>query len=89
MSYVGFLVVIKERILSSERPNSITEGQWEKDVLKDLRNDDKWEEHTYNLLNKRNSESKSKYFLVNAHLLSDIDYFKRRGVMIAPLQKTL
>lgn len=78
LSYVGFLVVIKERILSSERPNSITEGQWEKDVLKDLRNDDKWEEHTYNLLNKRNNQSKSKYFLVNAHLLSDIDYFKRR-----------
>lgn len=78
LSYVGFLSVIKERILNSERPNLITEGQWEKNVLKDLRNDDKWEEHTYNLLNKRNSESKSMYFLVNTHLLSDIDYFKRR-----------
>lgn len=78
MSYVGFLIVIKERVLSSEKPSFITEVQWENEVLKGLRNDDKWEEETMNLLNKRSNQSRSKYFLVNTHLLEDIDYFRRR-----------
>lgn len=78
MSYVGFLVVIKERVLSSEKPSFVSEQQWENEVLKELRNDDKWEEHTMNILNKKDSQSRSKYFLVNTHLLNDIDYFKRR-----------
>lgn len=78
MSYVGFLVVVKERILSSPTPASIGETHWEEGVLKKLRNEDEWEKHTFEIISKKNSESKSKYLLLSNHLLSDLDYFKRR-----------
>lgn len=77
LSYVGFLVVIKERLLVSAKPQGIRNEQWENDVLKKIRNDDRWEEETYNILNKRDQGSKSKYFLVNNHLLNDIELLKK------------
>ncbi|MGJ9386100.1 hypothetical protein [Salipaludibacillus sp. CF4.18] len=78
LSYVGFLVVIKERLLNSAKPHDLTKEQWENEVLKKIRDENKWEEETYNILNKTDKNSKSKYFLVNTHLLSDLDYLKRR-----------
>lgn len=44
LSYVAFLVVIKERLLKSEKPDGVSEGEWEHGVLKFLRDDDVWEE---------------------------------------------
>lgn len=78
MSYIGFLVVIKDRVLMSEKPTSISDDQWENDVLKKLRCENKWEDHTYNLLNKKDRNNRSLYFLVSTHILNDLDYFRRR-----------
>lgn len=41
MSYIGFLVVIKDRILMSDKLSNISDGRWENDVLKGLRNESK------------------------------------------------
>lgn len=80
LSYVAFLVVIKERLLKSEKPDGITEGEWDNRVLKFLRDDDKWEDTVYNTLNERdnNGGRRSKYFLVSSHLLNDLEYLRRR-----------
>lgn len=54
-SYLGFQTIIKERILKSEKPNNIKEGQWET-IKRKLRNDDSWDNEVKDCI-KRNSEN--------------------------------
>jgi hypothetical protein len=45
MSYLAFKLTIRERLLSSSsKPDSISELDWNDEVISVLRNDDKWEE---------------------------------------------
>ncbi|MED3602441.1 hypothetical protein P4472_10950 [Bacillus subtilis] len=52
-SYLGFQSIIKERILKSEKPTNINEGQWET-IKRKLRNDDTWDNEVRDCI-KRNS----------------------------------
>lgn len=52
-SYLGFQSIIKERILNSEKPSNINEGQWET-IKRKLRNDDSWDNEVRDCI-KRNS----------------------------------
>ncbi|MCY8310015.1 hypothetical protein [Bacillus vallismortis] len=54
-SYLGFQSIIKERILKSEKPNNIKEGQWET-IKRKLRNDDSWDNEVRDCI-KRNNEN--------------------------------
>lgn len=42
-SYLGFLTILKERIISANKPQNYIEGEWNSLISK-IRNEDKWEE---------------------------------------------
>lgn len=50
MSYLSFKQTIRERIINSEKPEEISAGQWENEIQKSVKNDDKWEEKVNELV---------------------------------------
>lgn len=44
MSYLAFKVTVRERVLKAARPDCITEKCWDEQILRPLKNDNKWEE---------------------------------------------
>ncbi|WP_442845014.1 hypothetical protein [Leeuwenhoekiella sp. H156] len=45
-SYLGFLTILKERIISANKPQNYIEGEWNSLITK-IRNEDKWEEAVF------------------------------------------
>ncbi|MFN7253551.1 MAG: hypothetical protein ACK4M9_22675 [Anaerobacillus sp.] len=78
MSYMGFLLTIKERVLQGNYSDYPDSSKWTNSI-KNLRNEDKWEAEVNNMLSQKDKETqKNKYFLISENIMEDIKYFRRR-----------
>ncbi|WP_270814261.1 hypothetical protein [Exiguobacterium sp. CinTr1] len=88
MSYLGFLQIVKERILEGNKPNDIGVKEWE-DRSKKLRDDDKWETEVNEMLIKKNGENRNRFFLISESLMDDINFFRQRRNDCAHAKSTI
>lgn len=85
MGYLGFLVTLKERVMSAEKPNLFPSGLW-KNLITNLKNEDKWEESIFNAsLQKEKTDgakpsvrTQDPVFVINDNLRTQIRYWKDR-----------
>lgn len=82
MTYQAFLVLMKERIMSSSIPKKFPSGQWDS-IIKKLQNEDEWEGKVVECLrmkgnNKEGVEGKDPVFNINESLRVQIGYWKDR-----------
>lgn len=73
-SYIGFQLIIKDRILKSNTPQSFPTGKWAK-IHNDLRNDDKWDSAVFDAI-----QIKTNYeiFHISEDLRNQITYWRNR-----------
>ena len=74
LSYLGFLTIIKERIISSKKKQNISIQRWDH-ILKELNDDDKWEKRVFEELNNSSSTS---IFNISPSIRKEIGYWKDR-----------
>ncbi|PWK14255.1 hypothetical protein [Tumebacillus permanentifrigoris] len=72
-SYVGFQTIVRDRILYSQVPNGIQDGQW-RDIHRKLRNDDIWDKYLFDLIQDKNSL----IFSLAEDIQTQIRYWKDR-----------
>jgi len=83
MSYLGFLTVIKDRLMASNKPSLFPQGEWEA-LLRDLQNEDKWENTVFNSLQQAEKTDslkkriKDPIFNITDSLRIQIKYWKDR-----------
>ncbi|MGV2941473.1 hypothetical protein AB5I83_17855 [Mesobacillus sp. LC4] len=73
-TYLCFQTIIRDRMLNAHKPNNIPQGMWE-DILKNLRNEDKWDSIVYDNLQR---QSPKEIFLLNDDIRNQITYWKNR-----------
>lgn len=74
MSYVGFLTIVRERILGALTPVGFPQTAWEQKG-RDLRNPDKWDANAFSCTQQR---SPSQIFLVSDDLRHQVEFWKNR-----------
>lgn len=72
-SYLAFLTIIKEIIISSKKPDEIGQTRWDQ-IIKELNNEDKWEKRVYDEL----VNSSSPIFNISESIRQQIKYWKDR-----------
>jgi hypothetical protein len=72
-SYLAFLTIIKEVIITSSKPAIVPQRRWE-DIIKRLQNDDSWEKAVYEEL----INNSSPVFNINDSIRQQIKYWKDR-----------
>jgi hypothetical protein len=85
MAYLGFLVTLKERVMSAEKPALFPDHLW-KNLISNLKNEDKWEESIFDASmqkEKMNGEkppvrTQDPVFVINDNLRTQIRYWKDR-----------
>lgn len=83
-SYLGFLTILKIRILNAKQPSLIPDHKWEQ-LLRTIQNEDKWEEGIFDAtqkLEKIDQTTKKRvedpFFSINENLRLQIKYWKDR-----------
>jgi hypothetical protein len=82
-SYLGFLTILKERILNANKPALFPQGEWDYLIIR-LQNEDSWESNVYDATQQKekidNSKTKTKdaIFSINESLRLQITYWKDR-----------
>ncbi|WP_027956646.1 hypothetical protein [Halobacillus kuroshimensis] len=76
MSYLGFQLVLKERILTAEKPDNIEREQSWEAIKKNLRKEDKWDEEVNECIKK--SDDKKRIFIISEDLRNQAKYWKYR-----------
>lgn len=83
-SYLGFLTILKERMLGANVPALFPPGQWN-DILHKLRNEDEWEKAIFEATQVRerytqgtNVKEKDAIFAINENLRLQIHFWKDR-----------
>jgi len=74
ISYLGFQSIIKERVLSSQKPDDITEDLWE-NIHRKLLNDDAWDQMVYETIQRKHPRE---VFILNDDIRNQITYWKNR-----------
>lgn len=83
LSYLGFMVVLKHRILSANKPKVFPQPTWDK-IQNGILNEDKWEENVLNaVLQQEKKDSANKriqdpVFVISENLRTQIKYWKDR-----------
>lgn len=72
-SYLGFLTIIKEIIISSKKPDEIEQPRWDQ-IIKELNDEDKWEKRVFEEL----TNSRSPIFNISESVRQQIKYWKDR-----------
>jgi len=73
-SYLGFMLIIKERILQSKAPKDIPQSKWEKTITS-LKNEEGWDKAAYEALQ---TKKPANYFRITDTLRREITYWKDR-----------
>ena len=73
-SYLGFMLIVKERILQSKAPNGIPQSKWEK-TASSLKNEEGWDKAVYEALQ---TKKPANYFRITETLRREITYWKDR-----------
>ncbi|MEN1938290.1 hypothetical protein AAIE21_22610 [Paenibacillus sp. 102] len=76
MSYLGFMKILKERLLKSECPALVKDDKWE-EVREKIKNDNAWETAVFNTTQSR-AGSQNNYYLINDEIMEDIKFWKRK-----------
>lgn len=74
MSYVGFLTIVKDRILNATIPNGFPETAWAQRG-RDLRNPDKWDANTFSCTQQR---APAEIFIISDDLRHQVEFWKNR-----------
>lgn len=74
MSYVGFLTIVRDRILSASMPSGFPEPAWEQKG-RDLRNPDKWDANAFSCTQQK---SPAPIFVVSEDLRHQVEFWKNR-----------
>jgi len=85
MAYLGFLVVLKERVMRAAKPAIFPEGLWDNMILK-LKDEDRWEEAIFDAAVQRekpegsvgSDRTRDPVFVINDNLRLQIKYWKDR-----------
>lgn len=85
MAYLGFLSLLKERVMKAEKPNLFPDYKWEK-LLLNLKNEDNWEQAIFDAVLKREKPEGTVYpkrtedpvFVINENIRIQIRYWKDR-----------
>lgn len=81
MGYLGFIVVIKDRIMEAEMPSGFPQQLWI-DAIRDLQNEDLWEAAAFNAVMRQEISQGPKagppFFPINDSLRNQIRYWKDR-----------
>ena len=82
-SYLGFLTIIKERLLSTKKPPLFEQPYWDNNILKQIQNDDKWEAAVYQATQteakvKQGVKERDAIFSISTGLRNEISYWKNR-----------
>jgi uncharacterized protein YqeY len=73
-TYLCFQTIIRDRMLNAHKPDNIPQRMWD-DILKNLRNEDKWDSSVYDNLQR---QSPKEIFLLNDDIRNQITYWKNR-----------
>jgi len=83
MAYLGFLVVLKERLLKATKPTLFPQHTWE-NMIRDLRNENLWEEVLTKALNRQEIRNSAKVriqdpiFVIHQNVREQITYWRGR-----------
>lgn len=83
MSYLGFMLILKERVMKAKKPVIFPDGIWN-GIIENLKNDEKWENEVLNVvrqkdkLDKKGDVYQSAVFIINDNLRSQIEHWKDR-----------
>lgn len=83
MSYLGLLTLLKDRVMTANKPSLFPEREWEK-ILRNLRNEDKWESEIFDVvirqekLNSNGQRERDPVFLINENLRTQFRYWRDR-----------
>ncbi|MGJ1269527.1 hypothetical protein ACR78G_20200 [Sphingobacterium spiritivorum] len=83
MSYIGFLLVLKERIMNANKPTLFPQNSWN-NILNNLKNDSNWEEITLNAVlqqakfDSTKTRTQDPIFVINDNMRAQIIYWKDR-----------
>lgn len=82
MSYLGFLVALKERLMTANMPANFPLQDW-KDIMKDLQDEELWESRILNSIMQKPQGSTQKakkdpVFNVNENLRDQVTFWKNR-----------
>jgi hypothetical protein len=73
-SYLAFLTILKERILSAPPPDGFTPPHWEK-IRKDLQQDGGWDSAVFDMTKQKKPNT---IFIISDDLREQIEYWKNR-----------
>lgn len=83
-SYLGFLTILKERMIKANKPNNFPQGQWNV-LIASLSNEDKWEEAVFTSTQQKEivdqntkAVTKDSIFAIREELREQIKYWKNR-----------
>src|SRR5665648_72034 len=83
-SYLGFMTILKERIISSNKPNLFPQGQWDS-IIKKILNEDTWEAAVFDATQQQGQfdqttelRTKDPVFNLNDNIRIQIKYWKDR-----------
>lgn len=75
MSYVGFLTIIKDKIMETKYiPTGYTENDWKNNILAPIHDPENWEKNTYETIKRANRP----VFNISKDVKSQIEYWKDR-----------
>lgn len=83
-SYLGFMTTLKERMISSNKPNLFPQGEWDL-IIKKIQNEDTWESAIFDATQQQGkidqttkARTKDPIFNLNDNLRIQIKYWKDR-----------
>lgn len=82
-SYLGFLTILKERIISANKPTLFPQGEWDM-LIRKIQNEDMWEANVFDAsqqqekLDSARIRTKDPIFSINENLRIQIKYWKDR-----------
>ncbi|PEN76845.1 hypothetical protein CN544_28770 [Bacillus toyonensis] len=87
MSYLGFMKILKERLLRSDCPVLINPDKWN-ELKRHLDDDNKWESDVLKTTQARDG-AQNRYYLINDDIMDDIKYWKRKRNECAHAKDTI
>lgn len=80
LSYLGFMSVLKKRILNSDPPSNFVLAEWQTDYQRKLQNDDSWDKDLFDFTQQENGRGgvNKKIFDISSDLREQIRYWKNR-----------
>lgn len=75
-SYLGFMTIIKERILNSKEPNGFVEQEWRNNYQRRLLNEDEWDKAIFQFTQQKHNNKI--IFEVSEEIRHQVEYWKNR-----------